>query len=160
MKAFNKLLYRILQISLTILMGLLIIPVSMQIFSRYIGFLPRYIWTEEVSRFCLVWIIMLGAMIAVRDGTHFDLDILPAAKSARVEFWRRMIVYAAIATVAGIFVIYGYSFAQFGYAQSSELAGLNMLTIHIAWPIAGISMLLFIAEKVVDDLPLLRGNGS
>jgi TRAP-type transport system small permease protein len=160
MKAFNKLLYRVLQISMTTLMTLLIIPVSMQIFSRYIGFLPRYIWTEEVSRFCLVWIIMLGAMIAVRDGTHFDLDVLPAAKTDRGEFWRRMVVYVAIGIVAAIFVIFGYSFAQFGYAQSSELAGLNMLTIHIAWPVAGIAMLLFIAEKIIDDLPLLRGNGS
>ena len=81
--AVNNLLYRGLQISLTGLMALLIIPVILQIFSRYIGIIPRYIWTEEVSRFCLVWIIMLGAMIAVRDGTHFDLDILPKAKTAQ-----------------------------------------------------------------------------
>ncbi len=160
MKAFNKLLYRCLQISLMTLMGLLIIPVTLQIISRYIGIIPRYIWTEEVSRFCLVWIIMLGAMIAVRDGTHFDLDILPKAMTVRGEVFRRMIVYVGIATVAAIFIIFGYRFAQFGYAQSSELAGLNMMTIHIAWPIAGLAMLLFVAEKVVDDLTLLRGSAS
>ena len=160
MKAFNDLLYRGLQITMTALMALLIIPVSLQIFSRFIGFIPRYIWTEEVSRFCLVWIIMLGAMIAVRDGTHFDLDVLPKARTVRGEVVRRLIVNAGIATVAAIFVIFGYRFAEFGYAQSSELAGLNMMTIHIAWPIAGLAMLLFIAEKVVDDIALLRGSQS
>jgi TRAP-type C4-dicarboxylate transport system permease small subunit len=160
MKAFNDLLYRGLQISMTALMALLIIPVSLQIFSRFIGFIPRYIWTEEVSRFCLVWIIMLGAMIAVRDGTHFDLDVLPKAMTVRGEVIRRLIANAGIATVAAIFVIFGYRFAEFGYVQSSELAGLNMMTIHIAWPIAGLAMLLFIAEKVVDDVALLRGSQS
>lgn len=160
MKAFNDLLYRGLQICLTLLMGLLIVPVSLQIFSRYVGIIPRYIWTEEISRFCLVWIIMLGAMIAVRDGTHFDLDILPEPKTARGQAIRRSIVHAGIATVAAIFIVFGYRFALFGYDQSSELAGLNMLTIHIAWPIAGFVMLLFVGEKVADDLALLRGSRS
>ena len=69
--------YRLLKIVLTVLMTLLIIPVSMQILSRYTGLIPRYIWTEEIARFCFVWIILIGAMIAVRDGTHFDVDVLP-----------------------------------------------------------------------------------
>ena len=160
MKRFNKLLYRWLQIGLTTLMALLIVPVTLQVFSRYIGFIPHYIWTEEVSRFCLIWIIMLGAMIAVRDGTHFDLDILPKPKTVVGAVIARMIVHAGIASVAAIFLVFGYRFAEFGYAQSSELAGLNMLTIHIAWPIAGLAMLLFVAEKVVDDLALLRRKKS
>ena len=57
--------YRFLKLLLTVLMGVLMIPVSLQIFSRYIGLLPRYIWTEELARFCFIWIILVGAMIAV-----------------------------------------------------------------------------------------------
>ncbi len=49
----------------------------MQILSPLHRIIPRYIWTEEIARFCFVWIIMIGAMIAVRDGTHFDVDVLP-----------------------------------------------------------------------------------
>jgi hypothetical protein len=42
--------YRFLQALITGLMFVLIIPVSMQIFSRYTGgLIPRYIWTEEIS---------------------------------------------------------------------------------------------------------------
>ena len=54
----------------------------MQILARYVDFIPRYIWTEEVARFCFIWIIMLGAMIAVRDDTHFDVDVLPQPRTA------------------------------------------------------------------------------
>ena len=160
MRAFNGALYRILRFLITLLLALLIVPVTLQIFSRYIGFIPRYIWTEEVARFCLIWIIMIGAIIAVREGTHFDLDILPEPSTARGRAISRMVVYAGIGIVALIFVVFGYRFAVFGWDQSSELTGLNMLTIHIAWPFSGAAMLLFLAEKVADEMPALRADGS
>jgi TRAP-type C4-dicarboxylate transport system permease small subunit len=160
MRQFNRTLYRVLQVAITILMGLLIVPVTLQIFSRYVGFIPRYIWTEEVARFCLVWIIMLGAIIAVRDGTHFDLDILPKPKTERGQAIARLIVHAGIAIVALIFLFFGYRFAMFGWDQSSELTGLNMIAIHIAWPFAGLTMLIFLAEKIADELPVLRRGAA
>ncbi len=83
MRRLNALIYRVLQVLLTVLMAVMIIPVTLQIFSRFFDFIPRYIWTEEAARFCLIWLIMLGATIAVRDGTHFDVDVLPAPKTAR-----------------------------------------------------------------------------
>ena len=78
--------YRLLQVLLTTLMIALVIPVGMQILSRYTGLIPRFIWTEEIARFCFVWIILIGAMIAVRDGTHFDVDVLPPTTNRKVEF--------------------------------------------------------------------------
>ncbi len=72
---------RFLKVLLTVLMGLLLVPVSLQIFSRYIGLIPRYIWTEEMARFCFIWIVLVGAMIAMREGTHFAVDLLPDRKN-------------------------------------------------------------------------------
>ena len=81
MKALLNGYYRLLQFLLVLLMGTIIVPVTMQILSRYTGLIPRYIWTEEIARFCFIWIIMLGAMIAVRDDSHFDVDVLPRPKT-------------------------------------------------------------------------------
>ena len=150
--------YRLLQGALTLLMALLIVPVALQIFSRYTGLIPRYIWTEEVARFCFMWIVMIGAMIAVRDGTHFDVDVLPTFRSPRTEAGFRILVHVAMLAVALIFVTYGIDFAKFGARQTSELAGLPLLTIYIAWPVAGVTWLAFLGEKLVEDIALLRGN--
>ena len=158
LRRINRAIYRALQVAVTLLMGLLIVPVSLQIFSRYIGLIPRYIWTEEVARFCLIWIIMLGAMVAVRDGTHFDVDVLPKPKTARGRMAARLVVHAAMALVALTFVWFGYRFAEFGYDQTSELTGLNMASIHVAWPVAGLVMLLFLAERADDDLAAARAR--
>jgi TRAP-type transport system small permease protein len=151
-----QLYYRLLQVLITLLMAGLIVPVSMQVLSRYTGLIPRYIWTEEIARFCFIWIIMIGAMLAVRDGTHFDVDVLPKG-SAPFEGTSRIVVHLAMALAALIFVAYGYQFAQFGAIQTSEISGLPMLTIYIAWPLAGATMLLFLLEKLIEDVRILRG---
>jgi TRAP-type C4-dicarboxylate transport system permease small subunit len=149
--------YRLLQVALTVLMTALIVPVALQILSRYTGVIPRYIWTEEIARFCFIWIVMIGAMIAVRDGTHFDVDVLPKG-TAKVEAGLRIFVHVAMLLAALIFVTYGYQFAKFGSIQHSEIAGLPMLAIYIAWPLAGVTWIAFLGEKFREDLRIFRGE--
>ncbi|MBE0614247.1 MAG: TRAP transporter small permease [Burkholderiales bacterium] len=149
-------IYRGLQILLTLLIAILILPVTMQVLARYSDSVPNYIWTEEMARFCLIWIIMLGASIAVRDGTHFDVDVLPHPKTAVGLALSRMVVHGAVFLVAIIFLAFGWRFAEFGYDQSSELTGINMVTIHIAWPVAGLTWVVFTLEKFYDDFQLMK----
>lgn len=158
MRTFNALLYRVLQALLTALIAVMIIPVTLQIFSRFVDFIPRYIWTEEAARFCLIWLIMLGATIAVRDGAHFDVDVLPAPNTAKAKAVAHLIVHGSILLVALIFIAFGWRFAEFGWQQSSEMTGLNMLWIHAAWPFAGICWLLFVLEQIVADIQLYRSG--
>ncbi|HAL38261.1 MAG TPA: TRAP transporter permease DctM/Q [Polaromonas sp.] len=154
-------LYRGLQGLLTFLIAILILPVTMQIVARFTDLIPNYIWTEEMARFCLIWIIMLGASVAVRDGTHFDVDVLPHPKTVAGLALSRMVVHGVIFLVALIFLAFGWRFAMFGYDQSSELTGINMITIHIAWPFAGFTWVVFTLEKFYDDLQLMKkGKGA
>lgn len=147
---------RLLRIVMTLLLACMIVPVLIQILSRYTGIVPRYIWTEEAARFCFVWIIMIGSMIAVRDGTHFDVDVMPKPKTKREEGVSRLIVHIAMMLMAFVFVWYGFAFAKFGYQQKSEMSGINMLSIYISFPLAGMTWVVFLVEKIADDLRLVR----
>ena len=148
--------YRTLQVLVTVLLMALVVPVVLQILSRFTQLIPRYIWTEEVARFCFIWIIMIGSMIAVRDGSHFDLDVLPKARTARGQAMGRIFVHTAMLLMALTFLVFGYRFALFGLDQESELTGLNMLLIHAAWPLAGLAFAVFLGEKIWDDVALFR----
>lgn len=149
--------YRLLQVIVTGLLGLMVVPVTLQIFSRYTGFIPRYIWTEEVARFCFIWIIMVGATIAVRDGTHFEVDVLPRPKTPRAQAIGQLIVSFFMLVMALVFVWYGYDYAVFGYSQTSELTGINMIFIHGVYLLAGVTWFLFLGERVLAAIALLRG---
>jgi TRAP-type C4-dicarboxylate transport system permease small subunit len=159
MRALLEGYYRLLKILLTLLMAALIMPVTMQILSRYTGLIPRYIWTEEIARFCFVWIILIGAMIAVRDGTHFDVDVLPHSPNPRVEFGFRLFVNLAMLVMALSFLWWGRDFFVLGARQRSEIFGLPMWMIYVAWPLAGATWVLFIIERIYDDIRAL-GEGE
>ena len=136
----------------------MLVVVSMQVFSRFTGFVPRYLWTEEASRFCFVWVIMLGSVIAVRDKTHFNVDILPHPKSKLVEGIYGLLTHSAMLAMAFVFVRYGYEFARFGFMQTSEISQINMLSIYIAFPVAGVSWILFLVEHLLCDVILITSE--
>jgi TRAP-type C4-dicarboxylate transport system permease small subunit len=146
---------RLLDVLLVATVAILIIPVALQIFARFTELLPRYIWTEELSRFLLVWMIMIGAMLAVREGTHFTVDLFPSLHG-RARAALDMISGLFVLVFAIVFVVYGWEFTDSAWFRISELAELPLWLIHIAWPIAGITWFIFQAERLWDDLAVLR----
>ena len=150
--------YRLLQVAMTVLMGIMIIPVTLQILSRYTGWIPRYIWTEEAARFCFLWIIMTGATVAIRDGTHFSVDVLPHPRTARGAAVGQMLVDFFLLIVAVAFVVYGYDYAKFGYSKTSELTGINLAWIYGVYLVAGLTWVVFLGERFLKTIPLLRGH--
>ncbi len=160
MRKFLDVYYKFLKVVLTVLMGVLIVPVTMQIFARYFDFIPRYIWTEELARFCFIWIILVGAMIALRNNEHFTVDLLPAPKTNRGTAISRMFVDLMAFILAMIFVVWGWPLVKFGLLQTSEMAELPMVLIYMAWPLTGITWILFLAERLVDHIKLYRGDAA
>jgi TRAP-type C4-dicarboxylate transport system permease small subunit len=147
-----------LKVVLGLLVAGLLVPVSMQVLSRYTGVIPRYIWTEEIARFCFVWMIMVGAICAVRDASHFDVDLLPHSRSPKVEAVKRLFIHLAMAAVGVIFIWYGWNLLLFGWNQTSEIAELPMNWIYGAWPVAGALFVLFLAEIVIREARIIRGG--
>ncbi|MCB0632876.1 MAG: TRAP transporter small permease [Saprospiraceae bacterium] len=139
--------FKLLQTLLTLLLCVLVIPVLIQVASRFLPFIPRYIWTEEIARFAFIWIILIGSSIAVRDQSHFHVDVLPRF-SARTENLLRILLLMFMLLLAIVFVVGGFQFTVFGATQSSEISGLPMLTIYVAWPLAGLSWILFLVEQI------------
>ncbi len=152
--------HQALRVALTLLTAALVVPVTMQVLSRYTGLIPRYIWTEEIARFCFVWVIMLGAMIGVREGTHFELDALPHSWNPRVEAAMSLLVRLCVLIVALIFLYYGWQFVRFGWNQTSEIAELPMPWIFAAWPLAGLTWVAFLAEQSAPDVRILLAPGE
>ena len=148
---------RLLSWLLVASVAILIVPVSLQIFSRYTALIPSYIWTEEMARFLFIWMIMIGAMVGVREGTHFEVDLFPVL-SPKVAAGFRLLGSLAILAFAMIFLWAGIEFTQFAFNRTSELAELPLWLIHVAWPVTGLTWLVFLGERMLDDVDILRGR--
>jgi len=134
--------------------AVLVFPVSLQVFSRYTALIPSYIWTEELSRFLFIWMVMLGAMIGIKEGTHFEVDVWPEL-GTRANAALKIVSHLFVLVFALVFTFWGVKFVQFGWYQESELAELPMPFIFIAWPLAGATWALFLGESFVDNFRIL-----
>jgi TRAP-type C4-dicarboxylate transport system permease small subunit len=150
---------RLLTVLLGLSVGLLVVPVTLQMVARFTALIPAWIWTEEMARFLFIWMVMLGAMLGVREGTHFDVDVWPEL-TPRTNALLRLVSMLFVLVFALVFVWYGMKFLQFGWNQSSELADLPMGFIFIAWPLTGLTWLLFGFDRLRNDLRILRHGPS
>jgi TRAP-type transport system small permease protein len=149
---------KLLEILLAAAVGILIIPVTLQVVSRYTALIPSYIWTEEMARFLFVWTIMIGAMVGVRESQHFEVDVWPNLPR-RAEAAVRIVARLGVLALAMVFVWAGVEFTRFAWYRTSELAELPLWLIHIAWPVTGFTWLVFAGEQIVDEFRiLLRGT--
>ncbi|BBK30682.1 TRAP-type C4-dicarboxylate transport system permease small subunit [Stella humosa] len=149
--------HQILSFLLCVSVLILVIPVTLQIFSRFTAIIPHYIWTEEMARFLFVWMVMIGAMVGVRESAHFDVDLW-SHKSPRLTAGINLISRFAILVFALTFLFAGWEFTLFGWNRISELAELPLWMIHIAWPLTGFVWIVFLGEQVVDDFRTLAGG--
>ena len=151
--------HRLLTWLMAATVAILIVPVTLQIVSRYTALIPAWIWTEELSRFLFIWMIMLGAMIGVREGSHFVVDVWPELAPGPAALLR-MVSNVFVLVFAVVFVWWGVQFVRFGWDQTSELAELPMTYIFIAWPAAGVTWLVFLGEAFLHDARVLAGRGA
>jgi TRAP-type C4-dicarboxylate transport system permease small subunit len=149
--------YRLLNALLVVTVAILVVPVAIQILSRHTPWVPSWIWTEEMARFLFIWMIMIGAMVGIRDGAHFDVDLWPEL-APRANALLRVVADVFVLIMALVFIWYGIRFVQFGWDQTSELAELPMTWIFISWPLAGFTWVVFLGERFLANLRLIAAT--
>jgi TRAP-type C4-dicarboxylate transport system permease small subunit len=109
------------------------------IFSRYV--LERtFVWYDEVARASFMWLVFLGAAVAVRRGAHFGLHVLVEtlprpARSAALALTPLAIMAFAIAIGA-----LGWMLMQHGASQTTAVMGMPVSWIYAAMPVGGALM--------------------
>jgi TRAP-type C4-dicarboxylate transport system permease small subunit len=151
---------RLLQKIIVILGLSLIFAVALQVAGRYIPFIPRYLWTLEVTNFSLIWMIFIGSIIGVREGKHFFVDIFTFSGGQihpGLQRFLRIVYYIVVLVVTMVFIIYGYSyFVKWGMIQSSDITGVNLGWLYVSVPLSGVSWLLFLVESFLKEFILVK----
>jgi TRAP-type C4-dicarboxylate transport system permease small subunit len=122
------------------LMLCLVGAVLWQVISRYLFSSPSS-WTEEMARFLLIWIALLGAVYAFRTGMHLGLDILPKKlEGASAQWLKRLTLFLVIAFSGAVLVVGGGSLVQLTWElrQHSAVLGLPMSLVYAVIPLSGI----------------------
>lgn len=152
--------YRLLCAIITAVVGALIVPVTLQVFSRYTPLIPTWLWTEEAARFLLVWMVMLGATIAVRMRGHFDIDLLPEPRTLRGKAIARVFVDVLVALFGIAFFWIGLVYTIDARREVSEITEMSMAFMYVAFPVSAAGWLLFLGEHIYDDVRAMKGSAA
>lgn len=148
---FRQRLDKVLGRALVFIMTIMVINVIWQVFSRYVLGTPSS-FTDELARFLMIWIGVLGAAyVAGRDG-HVSIDVL--ARRAGDKNQKRLKQFVRIAIVLFCLlamVVGGLRLVYITYVldQYSPALGLPLALVYLVIPISG---LLIIYYKISDML--------
>jgi TRAP-type C4-dicarboxylate transport system permease small subunit len=134
-----KIIDKLLAITLTILMGLMVLVVTWQILSRFATDSPSS-WTEELARFLLMWIGLLGATWAYRMRAHLGLSYLVEKQSAVRQKALAFFSYFASGVFALSIMMYGGSqlvLLTLELNQVSASLGVQIGYVYMVIPISG-----------------------
>lgn len=146
----------IARLALLTAFSVMIFAVIVQVVSR--TFLPQSpVWTEELTRFALLYLTAIGAGLSLRSGDLVSVDLVVTALPERARRWARL--GASLATLALAAVMFGPSldFARIGALQTSPALGWTMSAIHVTTTIAAASLFVF---ALAQALSLLSGRGA
>lgn len=153
MRELMEQLDRIVEIFLCLLMVFLVLNVSWQVITRFILPEPSS-YTEEVARFLLMWIGLLGAAYAYRKKMHLGIDIISEKLQGRAKYVTTLFVYFLTLLVAiAVLIVGGMNLVLLTLElnQLSSSLGLPMGLIYLCLPLSGFLIVLYTVEMLLID---------
>jgi len=126
-----------------------------QVVARYIFF--SLSWSEEVSRYGLVWLTFLGGALGVRKKIHVAVEAIvmyfpPELKTIIVK-----INYLLLALFGFVLFWFGTGLSIHNMKQLSPAMHIPIGIIYAAVPVGGLLIMLFTLEMLWDRLQDHRG---
>ncbi|NQT70527.1 MAG: TRAP transporter small permease [Desulfobacteraceae bacterium] len=116
----RSMLYRIED---SILVGLLLLMIGLavtQIFLRNL-FDSGIVWSDILVRILVLWVGLLGAMVASRQGNHINVDILDRYLPERAKPLVSTVVQLFTALICTVAAYFSLLFVQVEYADGGTL---------------------------------------
>ncbi len=141
----------VLEFTLIFIMSVMVINVLWQVFSRYILNAPGA-FTDELARYLMIWIGLLGAAYASGKKIHVAIDILPQklnpVNQRRIN---KSINYTIALFALACLVIGGMRLVYITYVLDQYSPSLNvpLAGVYLILPISG---LLIIYYKLEENL--------
>jgi len=144
-------------------MGILVLDVTWQVFTRFILRDPSS-WTEELATFLLIWVGLLGASVALNRGAHLGIDFFVLKLSPQRRLYTELFVFASIAAFSLAVLVVGGGILvvrTLSLQQTSPALGIQMGYVYLALPISGFFLTLYSLESLAVRISaLVKGEAD
>lgn len=156
LEIFNKLLNRILEYALIFFMAMMVFSVVWQVFTRFILNDPS-VFTDELSRYLLIWIGILGGAYTFSIKRHLALELLVTRLKARNQHVLNIVISCFVLSFSSVALVYGgWSFMMTTLHHNQVSPGLSIgehqLLIGYVYTVAPLSGVIICYYACIDIL--------
>jgi len=163
-ESFQKHVARYLGILCAVIFVLLVLDVLWGVFTReVIDAQPA--WTQELATFLLVWLALLGGVLAYADDRHLGVDILVTKLQPDSKRITRLVTHFCVLGFSfTVLIIGGFQLFTSRWESGQELPamGIRKAWFYSVLPLCGILITLLSTGKIVAALksPLVVEEGE
>ncbi len=139
-----------LVVSFLIMFGAVLLQVAIRSFTTY-----SMVGTEEIANYAQLWLVLVGAGVALRFGKHVAVDLLVSFLPEKIRFYISLINAAAILWFLSLVFEGSLPLIDMGTFQKSPALGLPMWTMYASLSVGAVYMAL---ELVLSLLPGSEAN--
>lgn len=147
---------------LVALMGVAVLNVLWQVFTRFVLAHPSG-FTDELARYLLIWIGLLGASYGVGRHMHLAIDLLPARLSGRSRLYLNLLIEASVFVFAfAVLVVGGIGLVTLTLTLGQTSAALHVPLgyVYLVLPLSGLLMMFFSVAAVFRHRAELAGSDA
>lgn len=132
--------------------------ITIQVFFRYVLRQPL-MWPEEFSRYILIWLVFIGAVILSKNDKHVKVEFFQNLFPVVIQIKIRLLLnLLTILFLAILLWGSGLPLKEFIVLKSPAMQ-LPLIFVFIAVPLSALLMFVIYLGKIKEDILLLR-NGK
>ena len=134
--------FRFLELLIVVFMVAMVAMVFGNVVLRY-GFNSGIDVSDEMARYCFIWLTYVGAMVAMREGAHLGVDTLVKRLPVGGRKTALFLSEALMLLVNALFVLGTWKMHDLQVSNVSPVVGLSMIWIYAVGYVVGVVMALF-----------------
>lgn len=151
-RALRDGLTRVLEWFLVITLALLVLDVVWGVLTRYL-FAQQAKWSEELARFLLIWVTLLGGAVAFGTKAHLGVDYFVNRLHPDARRWTALVSHAVVLFFAAEVLLRGgilVVLEALKLEQTTPALGWKMGYVYLALPISGLFVVLYSLENLLQ----------
>ena len=153
MKYIKDKLNVVLEFILIIVLGVMVLNVSWQVFSRYVLANPSS-FTDELARYLMIWLGVLGTAYVSGKRLHVAIDILHSQLSLSSQKTMQKVIFSIVILATFlIFIIGGSRLVYLSYLLGQKSAALQipLYLVYVCVPLSGACIIFYKINDLISN---------
>ena len=146
-------LNRVLEVILIMLLSIMVLNVSWQVFSRYVLANPSS-FTDELARYLMIWLGVLGTAYVSGKRLHVAIDILHSQLSLSSQKTMQKVIFSIVMLATFlIFIIGGSRLVYLSYLLGQKSAALQipLYLVYVCVPLSGACIIFYKINDLISN---------